>query len=387
MLSIRQTLTLFEDIGLFEAFDPDNFLQKLRGVMELVRRGATEGERAAARTAFDRLAARAKEEVARMRQPSSGTTHTQVDHFLRVMAQISADKDPPKASTQSRRPAEPPPRQAAVPRFKIGQFVVATDPELDIKPEVGKIVDIIRRGITDIIHYNVAMLYGTGFRFNERDLRGATQEDVDAAQVRYRAKYRDGDYVIVRQIQGQSDVSRRVGRIIAGGVNWDREEQVRSYTVEFAGGGWDLLDESDLQPPSPALVRVAEKQFAEAKAKAEAEKAKAEKAKAERPRYNYGGDEYVIMNMARYTDPSKNSDKVYGVVLYKKKTYTFWGGVNKSLSTHWLHPNDANEQFQSKIHKGYREMDRSEISRMENWVIAALKIRFGKLDESRQHRD
>ena len=44
---------------LLEDFDTDSFLNRVRSVMALVRRGGTPGERDAAKHAFDRMIARA----------------------------------------------------------------------------------------------------------------------------------------------------------------------------------------------------------------------------------------------------------------------------------------------------------------------------------------
>ena len=91
---------------LLEDFDTDSFLNRVRSVMALVRRGGTPGERDAAKHAFDRMIARATLEIKRMREPGSGVTREQIDRFMRALEIIGNDS---KESPKTERPRPPPP--------------------------------------------------------------------------------------------------------------------------------------------------------------------------------------------------------------------------------------------------------------------------------------
>ena len=139
--------------------------------MELVRRGANEHERAAAKLAFERLMARAKQEVIRMREPGSGVTSGEIDRFLRALHNIGDDiKQPP--------PKQPPPRQPDPPQFKVGQWVVNLD-----DGSVGKIIDFnqVKRYNGEFEYQYAINLNGQKEWYSERFLRRATQSEVDAA--------------------------------------------------------------------------------------------------------------------------------------------------------------------------------------------------------------
>lgn len=151
--------------SLFERFDPEQFLTRMAGVMQLVRRGATEGERDAAREAFTRMMQRAKDEVARMRQEG---TVVEVDRFLRGLERIQAGsgarQEPPKQ--------KPRPEQPKVPRYRVGQWVVwRADANY-----VGKITHVLVS--KDGIFYT----HSRGGSIPESIiLRPATQDEIDAA--------------------------------------------------------------------------------------------------------------------------------------------------------------------------------------------------------------
>lgn len=180
---MRSYINLVQD--LFERLDEFNveqFLSRARAVMELVRRGANEHERAAAKLAFERLMERAKQEVARMRKPDSGVTGNEIDRFLRALHNIGDDiKQPP--------PKEPPPRPAE-PRFKVGQWVVHVDDS-----SAGKIIDthqVKRQNGEWEYQYRVDLngarrSLGQKEWYSERYLRRATQDEIDAATAK-RAK-------------------------------------------------------------------------------------------------------------------------------------------------------------------------------------------------------
>jgi hypothetical protein len=280
---------------LLEKLNLDQFLERARGVMELVRRGATEGERNAAKLAFARMMAHAKEEVARMHD--SDATREQADQFLLALQQIGANTEAPKASSRpSGRPgwSPPPPHSEPVPKFKIGQWVRCVRAQMPDylrgnaqADHVGKIVKSWY--LQDSVFYELHNINNNP-PFRQEWLRPATQDEIDAAQA----------------------------------------EAVRP-------------------------------------------KAKAGSSSA-------GGDEFNIVAIAAYVSLAENSDKVYGIVEYKGKTYTFWGGRHKALATkHFPNPIDAHKQYNSKIARGYREMPSRDLSENRLWVVNALKARFAKL--------
>jgi len=323
---------------LVEEFDSDQFLARMRGVMELVRRGATEGERSAAKNAFTRLMDRAKAEIARMRTPNSGVTSNQIDRFTRALEQITQRK------TETP-PPRPPPRQA-VPRFRAGQWVVEAEYH-----DIGRIDRIILRG--DNFRYELVMWYGTKLIVDEQTLRPATQEEMDAAPQRYLAKYTDGNYLV-------SIDDNKVGRVAKGGAGWDRPTQSRWYEMEFLDGGRDLIREKFLRPATDEEIAAA------------------------RPK-SQTSSQLNISVMAHYIDRAENSDKIYGIVERNGKVYTFWGGNHKALATK-QHASEADAylQYRSKIRKGYIEMDSRDFAAAVGWVEAALRVRFAKLSESRR---
>ena len=148
---------------LLEDFDTDSFLNRVRSVMALVRRGGTPGERDAAKHAFDRMIARATIEIKRMREPGSGVTREQIDRFMRALEIIGNEsKEAPK-----------------MPRFKLGQWVVVTNAWWSIS-HVGKIVDIklFGNGYQYQAQFEDETLYG---QLDEDRLRAATQDEIDAA--------------------------------------------------------------------------------------------------------------------------------------------------------------------------------------------------------------
>lgn len=101
---MRSYISLVEQL-LLEKFDPDEFVARIRSTIELMHRGATEGEQSAAKAALDRLTARARQEIAQMRDPDSGVTHAEIDRFMRALQQLGALE--PTASPIAT-PARPP---------------------------------------------------------------------------------------------------------------------------------------------------------------------------------------------------------------------------------------------------------------------------------------
>lgn len=81
--------------ALFESLDPVRFLERFRGVAELATRGATEGERAAATEAVDRLINRVKEEIERARKNRGS-----VDTLERLLAKMTGQS--PQTEPQER---------------------------------------------------------------------------------------------------------------------------------------------------------------------------------------------------------------------------------------------------------------------------------------------
>ena len=161
---------LFEDAE----FDTARFLERVRSVMNLVRRGGTPGERDAAKHAFDRMIARATQEIKRMRQPDSGVTPAQVDRFMQALEQIGkeskeAPREPPKAKPK------PPP---SMPRFKVGQWVVVANSWWSLH-HVGKVKNI--SPWEGSFAYEVQFEDRAYGNIEEHRLRAATQDDIDAA--------------------------------------------------------------------------------------------------------------------------------------------------------------------------------------------------------------
>lgn len=258
---------------LLEDFDRQGFLDRLRGVMALVQRGGYEGERAAARAAFERLISRAKQEVARMREPNSGVTHGQIDSFLQALDRIKTD-------TGSEKSSAPPPRSKQVePKFKVGQWVIHFADNT-----VGKIIDLNQvvlptRPFTSYYHYGVKFTNGEEEWIKEDLLRRATQDEVDAAQARSKTRT---------------------------------------------------------------------------------------------------DDEYDILFLARYFNPSENSNKIYGIVQRAGKVYVFWGGWRKSLKVkQYPSVQDAYRQFDAKLRKGYIQIPDSKIAD-HYWLTPALRTEFSR---------
>ena len=177
---MRLYINLVEQL-LLEDFDTGSFLNRVRSVMALVRRGGTPGERDAAKHAFDRMIARATLEIRRMREPGSGVTREQIDRFMRALEIIG---DESKESPRSERPRPPPPK---MPRFKVGQWVV------NVAGPIGKIIAVApypRGGF----NYHVQLTTGETHTADEDYLRAATQDEVDAALAK-RAKTSTGSEV------------------------------------------------------------------------------------------------------------------------------------------------------------------------------------------------
>jgi hypothetical protein len=165
---MRHYINLVEELLL--EFDIDSFLNRVRSVMALVRRGGTPGERDAAKHAFDRMIARATLEIKRMREPGSGVTREQIDRFMRALEIIGSET---KESPKTERPKPPPPK---MPRFSVGQWVVHVD-----NGWVGKIAIVRNFGAQQTIIYTVHWLDAKNASVHENELRRATQDEIDAA--------------------------------------------------------------------------------------------------------------------------------------------------------------------------------------------------------------
>ena len=306
---------------LFEAvkFDPDQFVARLHGVLELIRRGATEGEQSAARDAFTRLMARGAAEIKRMRAPGSGVTKAEVDRFVRALQHVeTAPKtEPPRAKPQDQSDREkwrndPPP--SSEPKFRVGQWVVADT-------DVGKIVKIYRSKTSGTIFYDVKWAVGAWGedRLEEQFLRPASQEDVDRAgsQRQPPKKFADDAYVFT---------DGHVGRIKS--AFWDAHEKSWYYTVDALGDRHLLKEE---------LLRYATQ-----------DEIDAAKPTSSRPTGNM-----EILALAHYENVAQNSNKIYGIVKRNNKFFCFWGGVNKAVATKQFPcMTDADVQFHTKWLRG-----------------------------------
>jgi hypothetical protein len=351
---------LLEEL-LNEAFNPEAFLDKARSVMMLARRGATEGERQAGKLGMQRLMARGREEIEKMREEGKTlrpeqrkALHDRVDRFLTSLQQIQADDNPEQPKTTT--PPPPPPKDKAMPHFKVGQWVVHID-----DGSVGKIMEIKRSrlGSTESILYEVRMADGLEDLMREQHLRAATQEDIDAAVSQRPTKplFADGDYVI-------STDDNRMARISVGGVGWDRQTKTRWYEVDFLNGDHDLLQEKHLRRATHEEIQ--------------------SHVKPKTGGSNSAKSTNEILSFARYINPAENSNKVYGVVKRNGKYFTFWGGFKKALATKQFADQDAaSQQYDSKTHSGYRPMNPSDET--SAWIDEALNARFAKLGETARY--
>lgn len=154
------------------AFTPDAFFDRLRAVIELIKRGATEGERAGARAAFERMMERAKIEIARMRE--EGTDHYAVTNFKNTVDRIAATIKQAHEEPRSRSHEEKP-RTRSEPLFKVGQWVFWIRENRAVK--ITKVVYLTSFSEFDNIYAYEA---GTAF-IPEKSLRRATQDEIDAA--------------------------------------------------------------------------------------------------------------------------------------------------------------------------------------------------------------
>lgn len=170
-MDIRRHQRLIETIHLaeqflLELFDVEKFVARIKGVAELMRRGATEGERAAAEMAYHRMMARAKEEM-------EAHSPAERDRFMaRIKAAVGQGNDQTssyRSSSQQQRREEP--RKAA---FTVGQWVFVTS-----LGKVGKIASVSPL-TTGEFRYSVRFPDGGGSYVSD-GLRRATQDEVDAA--------------------------------------------------------------------------------------------------------------------------------------------------------------------------------------------------------------
>jgi len=262
MHAMRRLILLLEDIANTEAF-----LMRAYSVAELIKRGATPGERAGAVAALERMIERCQEEIDRLRAANRPTDR--LDDLLRSLNYIKATAEPPP---QAERNTE------ARPKFTIGDWVVVQD------NSVGQITRVLRKTSTNEYYYEV-------------------------------------------QIADHTD---RVA-----------ETQVRAATA---------ADRQKSQKPEPEQKRYD---------------------KYEPSRL------YIIIELAHYTNPAQNSNKVYGITqrtdtyLY----YTFWGDYQKPLHLQEQTHTDAYMRFESKIGKGYQLVDANN----HPWLRDALDAAFRKL--------
>src|SRR4051812_14580738 len=210
--------------SLFEDYDTGRFLERMNGVMELVRRGSTEGERNAARQAFERMMARARDEIIRMREPNSGVTSAEISRFMQALQRVSDGFNEPKAK------AEP---KKAVPKFEVGQWVIHT-----VDASVGKIVRVIadrNGGIYYTIDSNGEKTLA------EEHLRRATQSEVDAALARRNHRRSVTiDLLAMARYVNPGEKSNKVYGIIekAGAIytfwgGWQKALKIKQYPSEM----------------------------------------------------------------------------------------------------------------------------------------------------------
>jgi hypothetical protein len=330
-LMLLETVILLESF-LLEAFDTARFLDRARGVMELVRRGATEGERQAGRLAMDRMMARAKEEMAAM---SAGDR----ERFMTALKNLSAETK--SETSQQKQKSEPP--KAAMPLYRTGQWIVVRDDLPDDSGRIGKIADVRKNRFDDSFTYTVRMVDTDQLElFQQKFIRAADQADLDrvASQRPTPAKFADDTYVV-------NDDDKSVGKIAGSG--WDRSTRSRWYDVEFLDGHRDLVEELHLRPATDTEIEAAKPSTSD----------------------------YEILAFARYKNLAENSNKVYGVVMRDRKFYTFWAGWGKAISIkQFADKASAFQVYDTKLAKGYKAELPSEATRL--WLKNAFTSRFNK---------
>jgi hypothetical protein len=145
---LTRAIRLFESLALLEVFlsedfNVETFLKKLKSVVTLARRGATEGERSASRGALERLMSRAKDEAKAM---SSGDATRFLARMQAIADGVNATTEPPAEPRRPRRPRpppEPPKPQKPERRFNVGTWVYCTASGTDFG-RVGQVDRIIR---------------------------------------------------------------------------------------------------------------------------------------------------------------------------------------------------------------------------------------------------
>jgi hypothetical protein len=165
--------------------------------MNLAQGGATEGERTAARVAFQRLVVRANAEADRMRQSYSGLSEVEVDRFLDSVNSLHSASDAPEKARAGR--SEP--KKPAIPKFRVGQFVIVTGSWRP--PEVGQIKEIVNAATN--LSYAISMAHDGEVCRTEAFLRLATPEELAVAQATAKANldeprpaWQDAEITIVR---------------------------------------------------------------------------------------------------------------------------------------------------------------------------------------------
>lgn len=112
------------ETNLFENFNPQRFIERLQGVISLIQRGSTEGERSAAQAAFDRMLDVWKTNIQDMRTNGASPSElnrleTMLRSTINVLKQTSSEKPPEKKKNNG-------------PYFKIGQWVSPREGNFDV---------------------------------------------------------------------------------------------------------------------------------------------------------------------------------------------------------------------------------------------------------------
>jgi len=268
LVDLFEGYRLVKDV-LCELFDVEKFLSRAQGVQELINRGGTEGEKAAAREAMARMTARAEEQKAELSPQERA----------RFEARFSAIRNG-QASASRPRPnfhREPPPREK--PReqpknysnFKVGDWV-------ELNGAIGQIVQKLPPAMDRDLF---VVRWMTGPK------RG---EETKVSHVNLRKTDPNGK---------QSGPGGNTGNSQTGGNSQGSSNNNNNGNSQ-------------------------------------------------------GEASFKVFYAARFTEGT--SDKIYGVAKHNGRIFTFWGRFGGSLATKdFPSLGEAQDVFQSKIRKGYRE--------------------------------
>ena len=302
--------TLVESVLMELTFDPQRFINRLQGVAALVSRGSTDGEKAAAREALQRMVDKAQEQAKEL-------DFVQAQRFLASVNNIAKNVTANSTNEPPKHPHEPQAKPNSMPKFKPGQWVFSAN--------TFKVAKVIR-SVGGDASYNVEYVDGQKRNVQATDLRAATQEEVDAAMAvrsataqdeKSNGKFAQGDWVVCK-------VNKAIGQIV-------RPDGTK-YLVKLLDGREIYVQASDL--------RAAHKEEANGQSNGQSQ--------------NQSLD-FKIIKVAHYKDRSSN--KVYGIIRRNGTFYTFWGRYGYTVAfKEYDSGYAAHAVFYTKIHKGYQDI-------------------------------